>query len=427
MMIISSSKASILQLKQWKPDPASLREEIWFDDINKYLYIDFRKTCATCLKIATWDNGLYVERWNQVLETWESEEWDPGIPIPLPKAGMVFSLDEFFSDIPKEVIRAITPFKWRQFVLLRMIRHFPETMELLQSNPLLAWFCADSIAEIEIPVSEVRNLLMKKRRDICGFIGLSSTDAMVKLLGKMRAEEYSQELLNDLKSLLHEKENVIRLRHVKHIPADEILNLYSRFDYMIWALSTVDKNGKTVWSEMLDSATKFGYRIWSDTKALGKDLCVDNPQKRMSLCKTFRELHKLHNDWSAKLSIERAHWRAEEFFKEHGTYSFPNPPIAGDLDIVPITTISDLLNEGADMRHCVGSYADSIMDGDCYIYQVLKPQRATLEITKSGEGMRISQLKLICNGEPSLETWSKVKMWLTSALSPAEQTRLEFV
>jgi hypothetical protein len=111
---------------------------------------------------------------------------------------------------------------------------------------------------------------------------------------------------------------------------------------------------------------------------------------------------------------------AEEFFEKHGTFSFPPPPLPGNNNIVPITTIEDLLDESAEMHNCSGSYAERIMSRECFIYRVIWPQRATLEVSDTGDMHHIRQLKLARNEEPSADTWAKVRFWFASALQGHE-------
>jgi len=108
--------------------------------------------------------------------------------------------------------------------------------------------------------------------------------------------------------------------------------------------------------------------------------------------------------------------RIDQFFIDYGTYSFPPPPLPGDADIVPITTIKDLQDEGAIMHNCVGSYTEKVQTGECFIYRVIRPQRATLEISDTGDMHHICHLKLADNEEPSAETWEKVRFWFASAI-----------
>jgi len=140
-----------------------------------------------------------------------------------------FSFEQFFSEIPKEVLRIISPFKWRPIVLLRMLRHCPETLELLQSNPVLAWFCADAIAKSEVSAPKAREIIMAKRRDICAFVGLPATDSMVKMLSRIKSKEYTQALFDDLQKIFLQNEKMLKLRSVPYIPGEEIYNLLNHF------------------------------------------------------------------------------------------------------------------------------------------------------------------------------------------------------
>ena len=92
------------------------------------------------------------------------------------------------------------------------------------------------------------------------------------------------------------------------------------------------------------------------------------------------------------------------------TDEFPFPPFVGTEHIIPIDNKTDLLKEGREMKHCVGSCAKQVKYGDCYIYKVLEPQRATLSVSpKTG---KILELKLSANRVPRKQTYSEVNEWL---------------
>jgi hypothetical protein len=71
--IIKPLKVSgVVKAEPWRPAPTTTHEESWFDNFTKVLYVDFRESCATCLRIPTWNNGLSTERWNEVLQAMEN-------------------------------------------------------------------------------------------------------------------------------------------------------------------------------------------------------------------------------------------------------------------------------------------------------------------------------------------------------------------
>lgn len=416
MTVQQTSKSGACISKPWRPDPSSTREKIWFDDFDRVLYVDFRKSCATCLRIGSWEKGLSIERWDDINQNWEFEDTDPGISLPFPPHKSKFSLQGFFNDIPQEVITAVQPFQWRQFVLLKMVRHRPEMLELIQSNPVLAWFLADAIASKEIPISMGCKWVLRKRKDILEFAGIPSSDSIVKTLSRIKSEEYTQILFEDLKKLMRENDKMSRLRFVQYIPGGEIFNLLKHFDYSYWLLSTMDSIGMTIWENLTVDNEIDVFRLWTDSKNCAKPLLIACPENHLKKCKSIKELRDMHDLWLNMYNAANTAQRNERFLLDFGTYSFPPPPLPGDADIIPITTINELQEEGKEMYNCVGSYVEKIMNRECYIYRVLRPERATLEISDTTDMHHIRQLKLAHNREPAAETWAKVRYWFASAI-----------
>ena len=64
------------------------------------------------------------------------------------------------------------------------------------------------------------------------------------------------------------------------------------------------------------------------------------------------------------------------------------------------------------MHHCVGSYVLEVFEGRSFVYSVLAPERATLELALTKEGPRIHQLRRACNGSPSGQTRKAIQQWL---------------
>jgi hypothetical protein len=66
------------------------------------------------------------------------------------------------------------------------------------------------------------------------------------------------------------------------------------------------------------------------------------------------------------------------------------------------------------MHHCVGTYAEAVHYGACYVFSIRKDGApvATLELVKSGAGVAIGQLRGPCNAEASKEVLRAVNSWL---------------
>jgi hypothetical protein len=89
---------------------------------------------------------------------------------------------------------------------------------------------------------------------------------------------------------------------------------------------------------------------------------------------------------------------------------FPAPPLAGTASIVPLAHGATLLEESAQMRHCIVEYEHELLDGALAAYRVLAPGRATLLL--DARSLAIVELRGPGNEEPSEETVHAVEQWL---------------
>ena len=117
---------------------------------------------------------------------------------------------------------------------------------------------------------------------------------------------------------------------------------------------------------------------------------------------------------------------------------FPSPWVPGaavdGYAIVPLINGLELDHEGASMHHCVGSYADKVLRGECYIYSVRKDGKslATLELGKpwalnsypgTEAGYLVSQLRGPCNQNPPDAVKKAVYRWLNEWHRERERKR----
>jgi hypothetical protein len=117
---------------------------------------------------------------------------------------------------------------------------------------------------------------------------------------------------------------------------------------------------------------------------------------------------KLSADWHEAVAADMTGPNSE----------FPEPwcpgGVSGDFDIVPITNSSDLYREGKLLHHCVGTYAERIHSGECYVFSVRNDRApiATLELVHRGSGVAIGQLRGACNAKAPKEVLRAVSSWL---------------
>jgi hypothetical protein len=98
--------------------------------------------------------------------------------------------------------------------------------------------------------------------------------------------------------------------------------------------------------------------------------------------------------------------------------AFPPPwyPAAkvGDFDILPIEKSAELYREGAAMHHCIGTYADAVQRGGCYVYSVRQADNriATFALARGAFSAGLSEIRGPCNAQVPEKTVAAVRRWL---------------
>ncbi len=125
------------------------------------------------------------------------------------------------------------------------------------------------------------------------------------------------------------------------------------------------------------------------------------------------------NKFLSRNELERAHSRMVAYFnKSHKAleinhHFFPVSPLIETDDIKHIISNHALIREGRSMHHCVGSYIGRAQSGNSYFYQVLKPERGTLQVSMINGQAIIEQFKLAHNNKPSKASQLYVLQWLS--------------
>ena len=123
----------------------------------------------------------------------------------------------------------------------------------------------------------------------------------------------------------------------------------------------------------------------------------------MARFRTYRELRERIDYLEAN----------REVLRKYGPW-YPRPPVPGSEHIRPVTHRNALLQEGRIQKNCVVARQQSVMDGKTYVYRVLRPERATLEIARCYDGSwAVKELRASCNREVNRVTRLAVEKWLS--------------
>ena len=84
---------------------------------------------------------------------------------------------------------------------------------------------------------------------------------------------------------------------------------------------------------------------------------------------------------------------------------FPVCPFGDFKDLIQIKNNFELLDEGRDMHHCVGSYVEDAIREYSYFYKMLAPERATVQFQIRTKKVSVVQFKLAHNKKPSAASY----------------------
>ena len=304
----------------------------------------------------------------------------------------------FRASIPVHVATAVEKYQTRQWKLLQLMQKSPVTVELAGINPALCFALASyKVFRKRFCTMEGATIVSKRRqRDIAEWVGFPSTDAVARILAKVPTESVSVDLLKSLSSMMREPEKVKILAHLPRLNAG-VLGILSA-DRLFAAIKPALLSEIACCPE--EDLHSQAADMLTHLLEMKRTVTPDTPPPRIHSLACLRTLHDI---------VLAEFLRIDQ--QQGG--SLPKPPIPGTEKIVPILTCGDLREEGKMQNNCVGGYAYKIREGKTFIYRVLEPERATLEIIMTSEGdWNIGQLKRRSNTNASAATRQAVQSWL---------------
>jgi len=325
----------------------------------------------------------------------------PQIPAPPSLAEQrKRAFDSFRFSLPKEVAKVLEGFRSRQWPLLTLLAFDLRFLDLATTNPALAFAMGGWFAEH--PKMLLGKVLgQMKQRELLKLLKLPDSAAMVKLFRKIPPESIDPRLWKGLLSALRQPDGVTS-KWLAHIPSinlgviDLIVQPHTRRALTPTLLEEVASDPKEKYRAGIAALLR-------DTLAMKSEIEDDRSIPAVSSVAMLREIHE---------SVSVEFQKLESLRNNLG--HLPRPPMPGIKDrIVPLRTITELLAEGRIQKNCVASYAGRVIAGECFIYRVLHPNRATLSVSLQSDGnWEISELKASCNRSVDAGTRAFVNEWL---------------
>jgi hypothetical protein len=321
----------------------------------------------------------------------------------------------FVQTIPEKIRYAVSGIRFLQYKMLRFAAEDSRAADLLLSSRTLLWLLLYEQRVNGFDEDWLDFLLNRKRHEILQSIfGWSTTSrSMARIINKIQLQEGAKKELEAIYHICAQPEKLMRLRHLNPIPV-HLLQIWKEYPVVdhtqYWRHFQVEhyaggyaaaRISANKYQQLLDEVREIAYFLGA----------VDDVRQRLSACATIGCIQRIHDQLTQQVNRERSEHDLAAM-RKHYRY-FPPPPLTGNSSIEPITDIDTLIEEGRIMNHCVTTYAPRIVKGESYIYRVLKPQRATLELNGLDSSKpTIKQLKLKSNQEPSAETWEAVHVWI---------------
>lgn len=379
------------------------------------LLLDLRPAAEVRLRYGPWAEGLRVHR--RMGRQWVAEILDPGIPIinPANEADPNLPLQRFLATIPAEVRVRAGAYLYMQTTLLQAVARSRAAAELLRRSPTLLWLALCVANERRIPLSVVDNLLHERRPMVLRKLMGMGSDAVVRFLDRVVLRAGDDKELRVIQAILPQQHVWRGLSHWPTIPVHVVAVLVRCPELRQGRL--LRRIAVTPYRNIADAVAQAASvaRVWRDALRLARLLQIGNGEQALRRCRDADAVQRLHDRWAARLNSRKC-------VVVDGTERFPPPPIPGNEAIHPIVSEEDLWVEGKLMGHCVGSYADEVRSGKRYVYRVLRPERATIELRWERSRLVVNQFKLVRNEEPSRESWLAVHAWLTGQTAAGGET-----
>ena len=309
----------------------------------------------------------------------------------------------FLASMPDEARSAVGAYQNRQWHVASMILRCAGSPDLVGSNPALAYCLASAWVfrpqGMSWPMRSIRRILPKRRREIAGWLGFPATDAAVNILAKVPASACSIQRLLGLRTALTDATSIKWLSHaaVLHGP---VLDLLTQKWFSQPCTPPFIREAARNWTTQ-DEGVR-GMALLGDTFWMARRLGEIGGPRISSLRGLIREHDRL-------AVMERRRIRQEE------DRAFPAPPFPGSPTIVPIRSVPELVREGEEQENCVAGYAHAVLQGRCFLYRVLAPERATLSLVNDGQQWRLGELALKQNGMSCGTTGQAVENWLQAS------------
>ncbi len=387
-------------------------------------------------EITPWDDG-FDTRLIRNDGVAPSQHWALTLLPARPARPLPDEVQTFIAAIPAELRDHVKRFAFGQALMLKTLARSGEARELAVAHPVIFWLMIAAVYDSRIPPGQLERLSRSKRIEILQRLINSRSRSRLKFLGKIDIDTGTLGDAHDVTRALADPVVVAAAAHERQVSI-RLLRALSAYPILARPmLVRILAGDATIQADAtLCRAEELAGQV-VDIRRMAAALGIEHPDQALARCRSSVDIRRLHDRWVERLNRRRAARDDPAALMERlaGTrsplrprrrtgsvdpdtdeaWAFPPPPLPDSLDIVAIRSYDELRREGIAQGNCVASYAHTVASGRKYIYRVLAPQRATLELKRCRKGWTIGQLKLAKNGAPAASTVFAVAHWLERA------------
>lgn len=283
-----------------------------------------------------------------------------------------FAFQQYATTIPLQIRFIANSYIEEQFQIVELLSLTgQEGLDLVNNNRALFWLLASS----KMSEKRKKNLVRKKQNTISKELGFGMNMKLLRKVNHSHLTKFSKTMLK---------------KAINHPPSLKILlHLDSITPEVIFVLSNQV------------SARCSSFNFIKEISETFIDPYDDISQK-------IEALHSIHPD--IKLPTFRS---LKHFYKWKDTFNLQPNPIPGTFAILPLTNIAQIIQEGREMNNCLsGMYLEHAHE--TYLYRILTPERATLEITFSEKTKKWIIKHLLSNNNQRVQDslFEQVQFWL---------------
>jgi hypothetical protein len=332
-------------------------------------------------------------------------EFDVGFRPPKETMRKEVAYELLRQSLPSGYADLLAPFKSHQWNLIRLLAMKRRFDDLLQSNPVLAYYLANDTQFMrQIKARVVETLTGRQQADLLRLLKLPADKSMVRIIKKICLASATPLQPQALRICAREPDRLKKLTHLRQIN-------YGALELVAGPAELQPHITPQLLEEVSTDASNSRFSVALDMFRQTFNMYQDViPEQSFPQIKSLEHLRVYHQELLKKLeqkNREQVDQRVKKAF---------TPPIAGTESIQPIVSPAEVKAEGQQQHNCVGQradYTDDVFKGRLFLYRILSPERATLSIVKGAGGdWQIGELKATCNKDVKTETRQAVEDWL---------------